>query len=153
MLKFFLEFIATGLFSGKLPKMPGTWGSILASILCYFFWPSNLAHQILIIIVTFILSVLSSDFVSKQLREKDPDIVVIDEILGIEIAFLGLNVHHDIKLAFLGFLIFRVIDIIKPPPIPWFEKLPGGWGITVDDAVAGIVSNFLLRLIGGLIYV
>ncbi|RUM89598.1 MAG: phosphatidylglycerophosphatase A [Thermovibrio sp.] len=152
-MKFLLELIATGLFSGKLPKMPGTWGSILAAVLCYLFWPHELVYQIFIILITFVLSVVSSDFLSKELKSKDPDVVVIDEILGIELTFLGLSVQGDIKLAFLGLVLFRVIDIMKPPPIPWFEKLPGGWGITVDDAIAGLVSNLLLRLIGGLIHV
>ncbi|ADY73981.1 phosphatidylglycerophosphatase A [Desulfurobacterium thermolithotrophum DSM 11699] len=144
-----MEFIATGFYSGKLPKMPGTWGSILAAILLYFLWPTNLKFQLLIIFITFILSVISADYVAKELGNKDPDCVVIDEILGMEIALLGLSA--DIKTVFLGLILFRVIDIMKPPPIGFFEKLPGGLGITVDDAVAGVITNVILRLIGGLL--
>ncbi len=129
--------------------MPGTWGSILAAFLIYLFWPKALNFQLLIVGVTFVLSVVSSDFVAKELGSEDPDSVVIDEILGMEIAFLGFNAAHDWKLVFLGLILFRVIDIMKPPPIPLFEKLPGGWGITVDDAVAGAIANIILRLIGG----
>ena len=66
-----------------------------------------------------------------------------------ELALLGL--HADIKTAFLGLILFRIIDIMKPPPIKFFEKFPGGWGITIDDAVAGIIANVILRLIGGLL--
>lgn len=144
-----MEFIATGFYSGKLPKMPGTWGSILAAILLYFFWPTSLKFQLLTIFITFVLSVISADYVSNQLGNKDPDCVVIDEILGMELALLGL--HADIKTAFLGLILFRIIDIMKPPPIEFFEKFPGGWGITIDDAVAGIIANVILRLIGGLL--
>lgn len=144
-----MELLATGFFTGKLPKMPGTWGSIFAAVCCYFFWPSNLYLQLAVIGLTFVLSVISSDYVSKKLGSKDPDEVVIDEILGIELTFLGLQAAHNVKLAFLGLIIFRVIDIMKPPPIKLFERLPGGWGITVDDAVAGVISNLLLRLLGG----
>lgn len=133
--------------------MPGTWGSVLATLLCYFFWPKSLTYQILLIILTFTVSVVSSDVLAKELNQKDPDEVVIDEILGIELTFLGLQVHHNLLLAVLGLAVFRVIDIMKPPPLPWFESFPGGLGITLDDAVAGVVSNVLLRLAGGLINV
>ncbi|WP_457681252.1 phosphatidylglycerophosphatase A family protein [Thermovibrio sp.] len=150
-MKKLLEFIATGFYSGKLPKMPGTWGSILAALLAYLFWPSSPLAQLLIIALTFALSVISSDYLSKELNDKDPDQVVIDEILGIEITFFLLNPHGNLKLTLLGLIIFRIVDIMKPFPIRLFEKLPGGWGITVDDAVAGVIANLLLRIVGGLI--
>ena len=146
-----MEFIATACFTGKLPKMPGTWGSIFAAILIYLFWIPNLKAQLLIIAITFILSVISSDYLAKKLGNKDPDEVVIDEVLGMEITFLGLNAYHNLKLVFLGLILFRVIDIMKPPPIRYFEKLPGGWGITIDDAIAGILAALILRAIGGLL--
>lgn len=152
-MKFLAEIFATGFFSGKLPKMPGTWGSILATVLCYFFWPENAVYQIFVIVFTFIVSVFSSDVWAKELNQKDPDEVVIDEILGIEITFLGLNAHHSLPLCFLGLVIFRIIDIMKPPPLPWFESFPGGLGITLDDAAAGVISNVLLRIAGGLLNV
>ncbi|RUM42651.1 MAG: phosphatidylglycerophosphatase A [Desulfurobacterium sp.] len=152
-MKKFLEFIATGFYSGKLPKMPGTWGSILAAILIYYFWPESVKLQLLIVVVTFFLSVVSSDFVAREFRSKDPDCVVIDEILGMEISLLGLSAQGDIRFVFLSLILFRIIDIMKPPPIPQFERFPGGWGITVDDAVAGVMTNIILRLIGGLLYV
>ncbi|WP_457569213.1 phosphatidylglycerophosphatase A family protein [Desulfurobacterium sp.] len=139
------EFIATGFYSGKLPKMPGTWGSIAAAILLYFFWPENIAYQLAIIAVTFVLSVVSSQSLSEQLGDKDPDSVVIDEIIGMEIAMLGIKATLPTVVAAL--VIFRIIDIMKPPPIKLFEKLPGGFGITVDDMFAGLYSNILLRLL------
>ena len=144
-----LEFIATGFYSGKLPKMPGTWGSILAAVLCYFLWPSRPALQIVVILVTFTLSVISADFIARRMGSKDPDEVVIDEILGIELTFFLLNPQGNLKLTIAGLILFRIIDIMKPFPIRHFERLPGGWGITVDDAVAGLMANLLLRLLGG----
>ena len=146
-----MEFIATGFYSGKLPKMPGTWGSIFAAVLLFFLWPEDLRFQLGVIAVTFVLSIVSSDFLSRELGNKDPDSVVIDEILGMELALLGLSAQGNLKLVFLGLLLFRIIDIMKPPPIPWFEKLPGGWGITIDDALAGIITNIILRMLGGLL--
>jgi len=146
-----MELIATGLYSGKLPKMPGTWGSIFAAAGIYLFWPSSLIWQLLVIAITFALSVVSADVTAKELNTKDPDCVVIDEILGMELTFLGLSAANDPKLVVLGLVLFRAVDIMKPPPFPLFEKLPGGWGITVDDAVAGLIANVILRLMGGLI--
>jgi len=146
-----MELIATGLYSGKLPKMPGTWGSILAALFAYLFWPSNPFLQALIIGVTFLLSVISADYLSRELGNKDPDQVVIDEILGVEITFFLLNPSGNWKLTLAGLILFRIIDIMKPFPIRLFERLPGGWGITVDDAVAGVIANLLLRLLGGLL--
>jgi phosphatidylglycerophosphatase A len=145
-----MELIATGFYSGKLPKMPGTWGSILAAILAYLFWPASPALQLLIIAITFALSVISSEFMARELGSKDPDQVVIDEILGIELTFFLLNPQGNWKLTLAGLVLFRIIDIMKPFPIRLFEKLPGGWGITVDDAVAGVMANLLLRILGGL---
>jgi len=144
-----MEFIATGFYSGKLPKMPGTWGSILGALLLYLFWPNSVYLQAVIVAVTFALSVITSDYLAKNLKEKDPEQVVIDEILGMELTFLALNPSGNLKLTIAGLILFRIIDIMKPFPIRLFERLPGGWGITVDDAVAGIMSNLLLRLLGG----
>ena len=144
-----MEFIATGFYSGKLPKMPGTWGSILGALLLYLFWPNSVYLQAVIVAVTFALSVITSDYLAKNLKEKDPEQVVIDEILGMELTFLALNPSGNLKLTIAGLILFRTIDIMKPFPIRLFERLPGGWGITVDDAVAGIISNLLLRLLGG----
>ena len=153
MRKFLMELIATALYTGKLPKMPGTWGSIFATLLVYFFWPQSLKLQLFIVAITFLLSVISSDYLSKELNSKDPDQVVIDEVLGIFITFLGVKAQHNPAAALAGLIIFRAVDIMKPPPITWFEKLPGGWGITADDAVAGVVSNLLLRIVGGFLHV
>ena len=141
----FWKFIATGFLSGKLPLMPGTWGSLLAAVLLYLLWPQKILLQILIVGITFALSVLSSERLSKQLRDKDPDCVVIDEILGMEIALLG--IHPSLLNVTIAFVIFRAIDIMKPYPIKVFERLPGGLGITVDDAIAGIFTNLIVRLV------
>lgn len=75
----------------------------------------------------------------------DPREVVIDEVMGmvVTLAFLPLNP----KTIGIGFLLFRIFDIIKPFPVRRSEKLPGGWGIVMDDVIAGIYANVGLRLI------
>ena len=76
---------------------------------------------------------------------KDPGRIVIDEGVGFlfTVAFLPVG----IATAVAGFFVFRVLDILKPPPARQIEALPGGWGIVADDVVAGIYSNILLRII------
>jgi len=148
----FWKAIGTGLFSGKLPLMPGTWGSLLAAAAIYLLWPDSTIYQLVAVALTSLLSVISSDKVSKELGDDDPDCVVIDEILGMEVSLLGMDA--SILNVVLAFAIFRAVDIMKPYPIRLFEKLPGGFGITVDDAVAGVYANLILRallaVLGGL---
>lgn len=75
----------------------------------------------------------------------DPSEVVIDEVVGMMVTLAYLP-WSFISIG-LGFLLFRVFDIIKPPPARQLERLPGGWGIVMDDVVAGIYANLALRLI------
>lgn len=75
----------------------------------------------------------------------DPQEVVIDEVVGmaVTLAFVPL----DLKTVGLGFLLFRIFDVAKPFPVRRFEKLRGGWGIVMDDVMAGIYANLSLQII------
>ncbi len=75
----------------------------------------------------------------------DPQEVVIDEVVGMAVT-LAL-VPLDLKTIGLGFLLFRIFDVAKPFPVRRFEKLPGGWGIVMDDVMAGIYANLCLRIV------
>jgi phosphatidylglycerophosphatase A len=76
------------------------------------------------------------------LKSKDPQSVVIDEIAAIVMVFVG--VPWGWRNALLGFVLFRALDIAKPWPIRSVEKAPGGWGVMLDDLVAGAVAGVLL---------
>ena len=92
------------------------------------------------------LSVAVASAAEKMLKQKDPAQIVIDEIAGLMVTFTG----HPFSLqnAVLGFILFRVFDIVKPIPIRWLEnKVAGGSGIVVDDVVAGVYANLALRLV------
>jgi phosphatidylglycerophosphatase A len=91
-----------------------------------------------------VISIPMADAEAAARGRKDPGPVVIDEALGflVTMAFLP----HSLSMTIAGFLLFRVLDIIKPPPARWLERLPGGWGIVLDDVAAGIWGNVLLRL-------
>jgi len=81
----------------------------------------------------------------------DPSIVVIDEVLGMGISLLFLP--RNFWLFFIAFLLFRVFDILKPPPINLSQKLPAGWGIMIDDVIAGfyaLIGVHIIRYFAGI---
>jgi phosphatidylglycerophosphatase A len=137
--------VATGLLVGYFPIAPGTAGTALAGVLYWAFrldrWPVGGGC----ILLFFLLGAWSATVVERGLgRGPDPPQVVVDEMVGYWIAMFALP--RSWVLAIVGFLIFRIFDIVKPFPVRRSEKLPSGWGIMADDAIAGIYTNLLLRL-------
>ena len=134
--------IATYCYIGLLPKMPGTWGSIFAIPLAWVLYKlGNVPYWVAFISVTLI-GVWSSKVYSERVGKEDPDEVVIDEVAGILTVFLF--VKPTPLMLVLGLVLFRFIDILKPPPIGWFEKIPHGVGIMVDDLLAGVLTGVIL---------
>ncbi len=135
------ELIATGFYIGKIKFAPGTVGTLLALPLIYIFafkWWAVL----IISLILFIVGVFASNYVIDMSDEEDPEEVIIDEIAGYFIAFLF--VKPDLNTCISGFIIFRIIDILKPFPVNIFEKLPRGWGVMADDVVGGILTALIL---------
>jgi phosphatidylglycerophosphatase A len=95
------------------------------------------------IVAVFAIGVWAASGTEVALGRKDPGVVVIDEVLGmlITLALLPLSITGIV----LGFLLFRVFDVIKPYPAAQLEHLHGGLGIMADDAVAGLYSYLVLR--------
>lgn len=136
---------------GRLPEAPGTWGSLAAIPLA---WGLHAAGGFPLMAAAtaalFALGVWASAAYAAQAGVADPGEVVIDEVVGMLIALwplsLGLWLMDQPGSLFpwpgwvLGFAAFRFFDILKPPPIRRFERLPGGWGIMFDDVVAGIMA-------------
>lgn len=136
--------VATGFFSGYSPIAPGTAGSCAVVVLYgivpgLFLWRWVWA----VWIGVFLIGARAADRCIAFWGE-DPGKVVIDEIVGmmITIGFMPLNA----KIVVAGFVLFRLFDIVKPPPARGLEKLPGGWGVMADDVAAGVYANIALRL-------
>ena len=139
-------FIATGFYSGMIPKAPGTWGSIFALLPWYLCRGLTLRWYLGTLAFLFIFGFLTAGSAEKLLNRPDPGCIVIDEILGIFIT-LTLAPNHP-AAWFLGFLLFRIFDIFKPFPVSWFDThVHGGIGIMLDDVVAGIYALISLQLI------
>ena len=141
-------FLATGFYIGNIPFAPGTFGSLIGLPLCFALAGISLAPAVLCILFFIFFAVCIADAAEKILKQNDPGCIVIDEIAGMMVTLIGLPVS-PITLA-SGFIIFRILDILKPFPIRNIDKrIPGGLGVVADDVAAGIIANLLLR---GLFY-
>ena len=139
-------FLATGFNIGNIPLAPGTFGSILGLGLCFILAGLKLPLAVVCIVLFIALAVRIAAEAEILLKQKDPGCIVIDEIAGMAVTFVGLP--FNLTTALIGFIIFRILDISKPFPIRTLDKrVSGGVGIVIDDVVAGIFANLLLRLI------
>ena len=138
--------IATGCYSGYLPKAPGTWGSLVGLVL--FLLLHNLSLEIYLAVVTgiFIIGTFAAGEAEKIMDRQDPGLVVIDEIVGMLITMIAIPATPLAMV--LGFVLFRIFDIWKPFPIGFVDqRFHGGLGIMLDDVVAGIFSLIILQLV------
>ena len=139
-------FLATGFFAGNIPIAPGTVGTIVGLLFCFFLSGVNLLYAVIFQIVFIIFAIWIANEAERMLKKKDPGSIVIDEMAGIMVTLLGLP--FNVVSVISGFFIFRFLDIIKPFPIRTIEnKFSGGAGIVMDDVAAGIIGNCLLRAI------
>ena len=142
------ELLATGFYVGKLPFAPGTFGTLVAIPLILIYWNKGLLVQFSITMAVFLVGIWAATVIvgdttgDTDKAHIDPDFVVIDEIAGYMVTMIAIE-PTLIHLA-LGFVLFRIFDIFKPPPIKMFEKLPSGIGIMADDIIAGVYSWIVL---------
>jgi phosphatidylglycerophosphatase A len=139
-------FIATGFYSGYLPKAPGTWGSLVGLLLFFLLHTLSLQIYLAVVAAVFVIGTFAAGEAEKIMDRKDPGLVVIDEIVGILITMIAIPAT-PLAMA-LGFILFRIFDIFKPFPIRLIDqRFHGGLGIMLDDIVAGIFSLIILQLI------
>jgi phosphatidylglycerophosphatase A len=139
-------FLATGFFAGNIPIAPGTVGTIVGLLFCFFLSGADMLYAALFQILFIIFAIWIANEAERLLGKKDPGCIVIDEMAGIMVTLLGLPFNAVSVIS--GFFIFRFLDIIKPFPIRTIEnKFSGGAGIVMDDVAAGIIGNCLLRVI------
>ena len=136
--------LATAFGAGYAPVAPGTFGSA-AGLVLWWLLPQSTAVQLAAIVIVFAVGSWSGSVAERHFQRTDPGHVVLDEVLGMQIT-LFLNPVGWVG-ALIGFLLFRVADIIKPYPANRLEALHGGFGIMADDAMAAVYSNIALRLV------
>jgi phosphatidylglycerophosphatase A len=137
-------FIATCAYVGFVPLAPGTFGSAAGLVLFFGIrGTGSIGLELAAIVILFAVGIWASTVAERQLGDIDPGPVVIDEVVGmlITLAFLPVNLTG----AVVGFLVFRLFDVVKPWPSSRFERLPGGLGIMADDAMAAVYGQLVMR--------
>ena len=138
--------IATGFFTGYSLVAPGTAGSVLALVI-YWVIPGFRDYWLLSVSgIVFFIGVWAATRV-EQTDGHDASIINVDEIVGMWISLLFLPGPLPAEWKIGAFILFRVFDVLKPFPINQSQNLPGGWGVMMDDVIAGIYTNLSLRLI------
>ena len=140
------EWLATCFKIGHLPIAPGTWGSLVA-IIGWWLWLQYLDPLVFIVLIIaiFTIGVFAINTIIDHTGEKDPSRVIIDEVAG---QWLGLLILPDRMLYIAGaFLLFRFLDILKPWPIRQIEQFPKGWGVMLDDTLAGLLTLGLIQVV------
>ncbi len=140
--RFLVKLLATGLFSGYSPIVPGTMGTLVGAVF-YLLFPTRETFTLpLVTVVTFFIGVWTSSQLEHELGP-DPQIIVIDEIVGMWISVLFLP--RLVWIVPVAFFLFRVFDTFKPYPARPAERIGNGWGVMLDDVVAGIYANISVR--------
>ncbi len=142
-MKFLIEIFATYFYIGYLPAS-GTFATLATMPLVFLFSKQTLYLQIFIVILIFFCGVRISSLAEKYYEKKDDSKIVVDEMLGFLISMWGINILQ-IKHLVIGFLLFRFLDITKIG-FKKTQKISSGLGIMIDDIIAAVITNIILRL-------
>ena len=142
--------LATFFYIGDSPFAPGSAATLMAALIWIAF-SNNLFAYGIILAVVLVVGFSVSGQVEKDLAQKDPSLIVIDEVAGGLIAFFMLPINFPVLIT--AFFLFRAFDMFKIYPVYKFENLRGSGGIMLDDIFAGIYTNLVmhaaLKILGG----
>lgn len=140
---------ATCFGAGYAPLAPGTAGAAagLLPVLILARWPWIYG---IVAVFLFLAGVWASSIAEESFGQHDSPRIVIDEAVSAMVTFAGLSLTP--MTLFLGFVLNRFLDIVKPFPAGSVQRVGGGWGIMLDDLVAGIYSNIILRIIWAVVF-
>ena len=137
-------FVATCAYVGYVPVAPGTFGSAAGVAVFYAVRSTgSTAVELAVIALLFAIGIWSSTQAEHHFGGTDPGPIVVDEVVGMLITLALLPVNG--AGVFVGFLVFRVLDVVKPWPSAGFERLPGGLGVMADVGMAAIYGNLIMR--------
>ena len=144
-MNFLILLLATGFGAGFSPVVPGTAGTLVAIPIYHILSDIPSPLYALTLIASFFLSCWAAGHAERHWGKKDDRRIVIDEIMGFLVTMLW--VPKTVFAIAAGFVLFRFFDIVKPFPIRHLERAEGGFGVVLDDVLAGIYSNIVLHLI------
>jgi len=144
---FIVRFLASGFFSGHIPFAPGTCGTLVAIPLYLALFSALQGWKYSVALLALTLSAIwISGLAEKLYGRKDPPQVVIDEIAGFLLTMTA--IPPTAMYIVMGFVLFRLFDILKPQPAGWINsRMRGGSGIVLDDIVAGLYANIVLHFV------
>jgi phosphatidylglycerophosphatase A len=141
-----VETLATWFRMGKVPYFKGTFGTLGAIPLVFLFGLFGLYPYVGLVFVFCLFALSVCDAAEMQAQNHDNPEIVIDEVAGFLVAMIGLP--YTWQSFLYTFLLFRALDMIKPWPISVLnDRVKGGWGVLVDDLVAGVVANLVIQFI------
>jgi len=147
---FFIKLFVTCFGLGYSPIFPGAVGVAFGVVIAYLVNPLPLLNKILITLILIVLAIPLSTEAEKLFEKKDPKKIIIDEVIGVLIATIWFT-NLPIIIFLLFFLVFGTFDALKIYPANISERLYGGWGIVIDDIIAGAYTAltvfFLLKFI------
>lgn len=136
--------LATALGAGYSPVAPGTCGTLVTAPLAYALAPLAVWQFALVVLAVIAVGIWAAERADRAWGTHDSGRIVIDEVAGYLATMTLVDRGHWVPLA-VGFVVFRALDIIKPPPIRWLdENLPGGWGVVLDDVAAGVLGMAIM---------
>lgn len=135
--------LATWFGCGLFPIAPGTAGTLGAVPLYVLAMRESRWAVAASAFAVFVAGVWAASVVSEERREKDPQIVVVDEVAGFLVTMLPIAELSWRSIA-VGFAVFRVLDVVKPWPARQLERMPSGWGIVLDDVAAGALGACIM---------
>ncbi len=144
-MNFFVLLFATGFGVGFSPIVPGTMGTLMAIPIYYFLSSISTPLYELTLATLFFFSSWIAGQAERYWEKKDDQRIVIDEIMGFLVTMLWLPKSPLFIIA--GFLLFRFFDILKPFPIRRLQRVKAGYGVVLDDVLAGVYANLVLCLI------
>ena len=135
--------IATAGGAGYAPIAPGTVGSAVALVILWLFPFSRLGLVAFFIVVTLI-GTWGAHVAEAAIAQKDPGAIVIDEVSGMTLSLIALPLPFTVPALLVGFVLFRIFDVVKPFPAGRAQALPGGVGVMIDDLIAGLYAMLVL---------
>jgi phosphatidylglycerophosphatase A len=140
--------IATWFGCGYAPKAPGTAGSLAGLVIAIACGYAGYGRGALLVLTAVLLApgIWSASVVAKETNTTDPQIVVVDEVIGQWVTLAGASTFNW-KTYMAAFALFRLLDMWKPAPARQLESLPGGWGIVADDVMAGLYGALAIFLL------
>ena len=135
------QLVSTFFYLGKVKYAPGTIASLATFFIWYSFMPEDILSRLLIFLCVSIIGFFSIKYSLLCYNDKDPQEIVIDEVIGMSLSLLFLT---DLVIMSIAFILFRVFDILKPSVIYYSQFYNGAYGIMLDDLLAGLCVSIIL---------